>query len=86
MSYNRTKGGIDMNEGLIRNARIKLGFTQKELALRMDVSLSTIKRWENRETFPRFNAASSLSFILDIDVVDLQIERNKKQIKRREKK
>jgi ribosome-binding protein aMBF1 (putative translation factor) len=75
-----------MDQGLIREARIKKGWTQKELSFKMNVSLSTIKRWENRQTFPRFNEFHALSKILDLNVNDLVLERNKKQIKRRERK
>ena len=56
-----------MSETKLRDARIEKGWSQKRLADEMSVSLSTIKRWENGETYPRTNDQFRLEQILKIE-------------------
>ena len=50
----------------IKEARKALKITQIELAEQVGVSLSTIKRWESEQTFPRVNDRNKLEKILKI--------------------
>jgi len=36
----------------IKSLRRKMGWTQEDLARKIDVSLSTVQRWEKRQTRP----------------------------------
>ena len=36
----------------IKSLRRKMGLTQEDLARKIDVSLSTVQRWEKRQTRP----------------------------------
>ena len=38
---------------LIKSIRVQLGITQEQLAHKLNVSFSTINRWENGHTIPK---------------------------------
>ena len=37
----------------LKAARVNAGFTQSDVATKLDVSVSTIKNWEKGNTFPK---------------------------------
>lgn len=41
-----------MLEDIIKQIRIQLGITQEQFARELDISFSTINRWENGHTLP----------------------------------
>ena len=51
----------------IKELRKAKGLTQIELAQEVGISLSTIKRWESKQTFPRINDRNKLENILKIE-------------------
>lgn len=55
----------------IRIARIMKGFSQEELAKRLNVSQVTVCLWENGITFPRANNLVKVSGLLGIRVDEL---------------
>jgi transcriptional regulator with XRE-family HTH domain len=61
-----------MNTGqIIREARIKKGMTQEELAEKTDISIRTIQRIENGEVDPRSYTLMSIAKVLEIDYEEL---------------
>ena len=50
----------------IRTLRLEKGWTQKELAVKMNISLSTIKRWEKDPSIPRTNDSYMLRRLFGI--------------------
>lgn len=63
---NRAKAG-----GMIRDARIRHGMTQSELAKRLNVKQGTVGAWEIGYAFPRPKSMVKLCEILKIPVEDL---------------
>ena len=43
---------VDKHRGKIKTLRIKMGWSQEDLAQRVYVSLSTIQRWESKKVIP----------------------------------
>ena len=58
---------------LIRNARIKKGYTQVELGDLIGVTNKAISRWEKGESFPDISVIEELSRVLDIRIQDIVI-------------
>lgn len=58
---------------LIRNARIKKGYTQVELGDLIGVTNKAISRWEKGDSFPDIGVIEELSRILDIRIQDIVI-------------
>jgi len=56
---------------IIRDARLKKGMTQEELAEKTDISIRTIQRIENGEVDPRSYTLLSIARVLEIDYEDL---------------
>jgi transcriptional regulator with XRE-family HTH domain len=52
---------------LIKELRLKKGFTQEELAAKTDISARTIQRIENGEVDPRAYTLQSIATALDVD-------------------
>lgn len=44
----------------LRQARMEKGYSQAELARKMDVSRSTIHAWENNRNYPNFQSLQKL--------------------------
>ena len=63
---NRAKAG-----GLIRDARLKNGMTQTELARKLNVKQGTVGAWEIGYSFPRPKSMVKLCELLKIPVEDL---------------
>ena len=59
--------------GLIKNARIKKGYTQVELGDLLGVTNKAISRWEKGDSFPNIGVIEELSRILDIRIQDIVI-------------
>lgn len=55
----------------IREARLRKGMTQEELADKTDISIRTIQRIENGEVDPRSYTLHSIARVLEIDYEDL---------------
>ena len=53
---------------LIKNARIKKGYTQVELGDLLGVTNKAISRWEKGDSFPNIGVIEELSRILDIRI------------------
>lgn len=47
----------------IKSLRRKMGWTQEDLARKIDVSLSTVQRWEKRQTRPTRLARRELKIL-----------------------
>ena len=58
---------------LIRNARIKKGYTQVELGDLIGVTNKAISRWEKGDSFPDISVIEELSRVLDIRIQDIVI-------------
>ncbi len=58
---------------LIKNARIKKGYTQVELGDLFGVTNKAISRWEKGDSFPDIGVIEELSRILDIRIQDIVI-------------
>lgn len=58
---------------LIRNARIKKGYTQVELGDLLGVTNKAISRWEKGDSFPDISVIEELSRVLDIRIQDIVI-------------
>ena len=58
---------------LIKNARIKKGYTQVELGDLLGVTNKAISRWEKGESFPDISVIEELSRVLDIRIQDIVI-------------
>ena len=69
------KGGEQMNRakagGMIRDARIRSGMTQTELARKLNVKQGTVGAWEIGYSFPRPKSMVRLCEILKIPVDEL---------------
>ena len=63
---NRAKAGV-----LIRDARLKSGMTQTELARKLNVKQGTVGAWEIGYSFPRPKSMVRLCEILKIPVDEL---------------
>lgn len=64
---------------LIKNARIKKGYTQVELCDLLGVTNKAISRWEKGDSFPNIGVIEELSRILDIRIQDIVIGEIKEQ-------
>lgn len=64
---------------LIKNARIKKGYTQVELGDLLGVTNKAISRWETGDSFPDIGVIEELSRILDIRIQDIVIGEIKEQ-------
>ena len=63
----------------IREARLRKGMTQEELAEKTDISIRTIQRIENGEAAPRSFTLQSIVKVLEIDyeyLVNYKLEQN----------
>lgn len=58
---------------LIKEIRIELGLTQKELADKLSVSFSTVNRWENEKTKPNRIALVMLKKLCEEDSVSKEL-------------
>lgn len=58
---------------LIKNARIKKGYTQVELGDLLGVTNKAISRWEKGDSFPDISVIEELSRVLDIRIQDIVI-------------
>lgn len=64
---------------LIKNARIKKGYTQVELGDLLGATNKAISRWEKGDSFPNIGVIEELSRILDIRIQDIVIGEIKEQ-------
>ena len=67
---------------LIRQFRISMGLTQRELAERINVSDKAVSKWENGNGFPDVSLLSALAEVFGTDVKALltgEIDRNDKE-------
>lgn len=64
---------------LIKNARIKKGYTQVELGDLLGVTNKAISRWKKGDSFPNIGVIEELSRILDIRIQDIVIGEIKEQ-------
>lgn len=64
---------------LIKNARIKKGYTQVELGDLLGVTNKAISRWEKGDSFPNIGVIEELSRILEIRIQDIVIGEIKEQ-------
>lgn len=55
-----------MRSDRLKELRVGRGFTQTDLAERVETSASQIKRWENGETIPSSEALRKLSTVLEV--------------------
>lgn len=54
----------------LRELRLKKGYTQQELAKKLNVSQQTIAKWEGGKGYPRVNALFKLSKIFGVKIDD----------------
>lgn len=55
----------------LRKARIKLGFTQKDLAQQIGKSPNAVCQYEQGRRTPSLETAAHIAFVLDVSVSDL---------------
>lgn len=53
-----------IREGRLRELRVRLGFSQRELAEAVGVHESALSRWESGERVPRLDTAARLALVL----------------------
>jgi len=58
----------------IKDVRIKLGMSQKQLAKALNVSFSTINRWENNKAVPSNLAQKTFFDICEGNLIDVPAE------------
>jgi transcriptional regulator with XRE-family HTH domain len=46
------KGGVNMPQITLRAARVNVGLSRAAVAEKLDISIGTVKNWENGTTFP----------------------------------
>lgn len=56
--------------------REKAGLTRKELARKLNVSLTAVKNWETGHSTPKLTKYSEISKVLDIDVREMGLDEN----------
>lgn len=72
---------------LIRQRRTALGITQRELAEKLQVSVTAVSKWENGHSLPDISLMEPLSRILGIPISDLIAgERSQSEMKEAEQK
>lgn len=64
---------LDMFEDNIKKVRKQLGITQEQLARELDISFSTINRWENGHTSPSKLAKRRLLEFCKSNNIDIAI-------------
>lgn len=62
---------------LIKEARIKKGYTQQELGDMVGVTNKAVSRWENGEAFPDVSLLDTLSLTLDLDINEIVLGEKK---------
>jgi len=69
------KGGVFLDilktGTLIKELRTEKGFTQKELAEKLNVSTAAVSKWENGKGFPDISILEPLASALDISITEL---------------
>lgn len=60
---------------LIRNIRKQLGMSQEQLARALNVSFSTVNRWENGKAIPSPMAREALNDFCIKNGIDIEAER-----------
>ncbi len=63
----------------LKELRIKHGFTQHDLAKKLNVSSQTILNWENEIYEPKISQLIQIADLFDVSL-DYLLERNKKNI------
>ena len=62
---------ITKTGNLIKELRTEKGFTQKELAEKLNVSTAAVSKWENGKGFPDISILEKLSSKLGISITEL---------------
>ena len=62
---------ITKTGNLIKELRTEKGFTQKELAEKLNVSTAAVSKWENGKGFPDISILEKLSSELEISITEL---------------
>lgn len=62
---------VEQTGKLIREVRIELGITQKELADQIHVSNAAVSKWENGHGFPDISSLEGLAEVLQLSVTEL---------------
>ena len=58
-------------------ARIKKGYTQKEAARLLGISVNTLNRYENRITFPSINTVKKIEDVYGLSYNDIRFTKEK---------
>ena len=68
----------------IKNQRIMIGKTQKELATSLGIKRQAISRWENNVTFPTLEHLYRISELLNVPLEDLldSLQQSLKRVER----
>ena len=69
----------------IKNARLKKGYTQSQLADLLNVSNKTISKWETGRGYPDITLLAKITSILKLDYEEL-LQSNEYIIQKRKKK
>jgi putative transcriptional regulator len=65
------KGGITMLSNNIRNMRKARGFSQEELAIRLNVVRQTVSKWEKGLSVPDAELLARMAEVLEVSVGEL---------------
>ena len=55
----------------LRERRIQLRLTRKQLATKMDVTVTAVSNWENGKSFPQLSKRSLLCTVLETTAKDI---------------
>lgn len=64
---------------LIRNARIRKGLTQSDLAYKLGITPTGIVQWEQNRRNPKLETRKKIANALDIDITELMLELEKNE-------
>lgn len=75
LNYIFRKGATDMSIGSeIKNIRLKSYMSQVEFAAALNVSFSTVNRWENDKATPNFQTIKRIKAFCDSHNIDFKID------------
>ena len=65
---------------LIRNARMRKGLTQSDLAYKLGITPTGIVQWEQNRRNPKLETRKKIANALDIDITELMLPLNQPPI------
>ena len=69
-------GNLDSREPTLRSLREAAGYTQEQLAKKLNLGIRIISDWENGKKIPKFDNAVSLASALEVSLKTLAVSMN----------